>query len=103
MVISIVDEVATGTIWAESISMECSAEFSLIFRVKGEYAKILAAICKLTLVSILAVAILLKVSAGLCLVVWADSCSVTPLHRLGLCPFLMPVQGCIHGWSFKFS
>ena len=62
------NEVATGTIWAESISMECSAEFSLIFGVTGEYAKILAAMCKLTLVSILAVAILLKVSAELCLV-----------------------------------
>ena len=85
MVISIVDEVATGTIWAESISMECSAEFSLIFGAKGEYAKILAAMCKLTLVSILAVAILLKGSAEICLV--AVSCSATPLHRLRLCLF----------------
>ena len=82
---------ATGTIWADSLSMECSATFCHIFGVTGEYAKILAAMCKLTLVSIRAVAILLKVSAELCLVAWADSCSVTPLHRLRLCPFLVPV------------
>ena len=61
---------ATGTMWADSLSMECSATFCLIFGVTGEYATILAAMCKLTLVSILAVAIFLPVSAELCLVAW---------------------------------
>ena len=60
--------------------MECFATFSLIFGVTGECTKILAAMCKLTLVSILAVAIFLQVSAELCLVAWIGNYSVTPLH-----------------------
>lgn len=66
--LSIVDEVAAGPIWAKADGVEGAAQLRLVLGMAGQASELMDAMCELALVPVLTGTILLKGAAQLCLV-----------------------------------
>jgi len=64
----VVDEMAPGSVGAESDCVECATQFCFVFGMASEGSEFIAAMSKLTLVAIFAVTIFFVWSAQFCLV-----------------------------------